>query len=221
MPKRTRDDIAAYLKLARPPANDAIVGRDVLAERNCLACHARGNTTGLAAMLPKIVAADESLVAALPLLRPPSLVGVGDKLHDKALAAAITRSGEAHQNWLRVRMPRFPLDEQETAALVQHFVDVDRIPARSDAKQNKPPTSASAIEGAGARLVTADGFGCTSCHAIGEWTPQKVAPDRKGPLCRRSASGCGANGSTGGCATPCGSCPTWKCPRSSNRSAAC
>jgi mono/diheme cytochrome c family protein len=179
-PKRARNDITTYLTHVRPPAKDAIAGRDVLAERNCLACHARGNTSGLAAVLSQVAAADESLAAALPLLRPPSLVGVGDKLHDKALAAAIIRSGEARQNWLRVRMPKFPLDEQEAAALVQHFIDVDRIPAGSDAAQSKPLAGATAIEGAGARLVTADGFGCTSCHAIGEWSPRKVAPGSEG-----------------------------------------
>ncbi len=185
MPQRARTDIATYLQSVRPRANAANAGRDVLAERNCLACHARGNTAGLAAVLPRIVAADDSLSAALPLLRPPSLVGVGDKLRNGALAAAITSSGDAHQSWLHVRMPKFPLDEQETAALVRHFIAVDRIPARPDAENTRPTAGTTAIEGAGARLVTADGFGCTSCHAIGDWTPRKVAPGSEGAALSR------------------------------------
>ena len=40
--------------------------------------------------------------------------------------------------------------------------------------------SGAEIDGAGARLVTADGFGCTSCHAIGSWAPQKVEPGAEG-----------------------------------------
>ncbi len=36
------------------------------------------------------------------------------------------------------------------------------------------------LTASGARLVTADGFGCTSCHKIGEWTPKKVALNARG-----------------------------------------
>src|SRR4029079_11840013 len=41
-------------------------------------------------------------------------------------------------------------------------------------------TADAALEAAGPRLVTADGFGCTSCHAIGKWTPQKVPLNAQG-----------------------------------------
>ncbi|MEX2115210.1 MAG: c-type cytochrome, partial [Pirellulales bacterium] len=181
LPERDRQAIATYIRQLHPRGADGISGRDVLAERNCLACHARGHAPGLAAILPDVAATDESLATVLPLLRAPSLVGVGDKLRDEALAASISRSSAPRQTWLRVRMPSFPLDKADSAALVRHFIEADRIPPQHEVDAPEAPLAHdSAIEGAGARLVTADGFGCTSCHAIGAWTPQKVAPGSEG-----------------------------------------
>jgi cytochrome c2 len=155
-------------------------GHDVLVERNCLACHPRGHGAGLSPQLPAVVEADPRLRDALPRLQPPSLLGVGDKLHAEALEQAIRRSSAPRRTWLRVRMPRFPLAEDETAALVEHLIDVDRIPDRPGVRQQPVDDHPSELDGAGARLVTADGFGCTSCHAIGTWTPQNVAPGAAG-----------------------------------------
>ncbi len=46
-------------------------GKQLLAEHNCLACHARGLTQGLAARLPEIGEADPTLRDVLPALAPP------------------------------------------------------------------------------------------------------------------------------------------------------
>ena len=166
----------AHLRKAVEPG-----GRELLLERNCLACHARGTADGLRPHLAALAEVDPNLHTALPLLIPPSLVGVGDKLLDESLSAAIETSGRPRQSYLRVRMPKFALTERETATLARHFIDVDRIPERPHAKLRDRPASTDAeIEGAGARLVTAEGFGCTSCHAIGSWTPVKVAPGAEG-----------------------------------------
>jgi hypothetical protein len=111
---------------------------------------------------------------------------VGDKLHDAALLAAITVSQPPRQNWLRVRMPRLPFAAHEAQQIAAHLIEADRIPDRpatpaprssSDAPVD---TAMAAQEAAGPRLVTADGFGCTSCHAIGNWQPQKVALNAQG-----------------------------------------
>ncbi|MGD9723202.1 MAG: c-type cytochrome [Pirellulales bacterium] len=182
-----RRAVRAYLSTAARSAGsdarlgtDAPIGSDVLAERNCLACHARGHVAGLAPHLPAIAAADETLAEVTALLRPPSLAGVGDKLHDDALLSAITVSGTPRQTWLRARMPRFSFSPPQTQALVRHFVNADRIPARPEAQPGVTPATDPTTAGAGARLVTADGFGCTSCHALGKWAPQKVAPGAEG-----------------------------------------
>ncbi len=44
--------------------------------------------------------------------------------------AAMTVSEPPRQGWLRVRMPKFPLDETTTRALAQYLIDTDRIPER-------------------------------------------------------------------------------------------
>lgn len=160
----------------------AVPGKQLLAEQNCLACHTRGPSQGLAARLPEIGDVDLALRDILPALAPPALTGVGDKLHDSALVAAMTVSEPPRQTWLRVRMPKFPLDKAATRALAQYLIDADRIPDRPGALV---PTATqtggdATLEAAGPRLVTADGFGCTSCHAIGKWTPQKVALNAQG-----------------------------------------
>ncbi len=162
------------------PWHDA---RDLLAERNCLGCHARGLAPGLAPQLPAVAAKDGNLRAILAALVPPALQGVGDKLADRALEAAITRSAAPRQPWLRVEMPRFRLAVEETAALARHFIAADRIPDRPpDGRSPRAgeTQSAATLEAAGARLVTAAGFGCTSCHAIGRWQPEKVAINAQG-----------------------------------------
>ncbi len=47
-----------------------------------LACHARGPEGGIASLLPAVVERVPELAPELPLLTAPSLLGVGDKLHD-------------------------------------------------------------------------------------------------------------------------------------------
>ena len=167
--------IVAYLRTAVAPAKDdspPLDGRFVLQERNCTACHARGLGQGLAGEAPRITAAEPELLAVQPALLPPSLNGVGDKLTEAALDDALLLKREPLRPWLRVRMPKFPLAGEELASLKQHLIDHDRIP-------DLPPLAEAASAGddetaqrlAARRLVTADGFGCTSCHKIGTSEP--------------------------------------------------
>jgi mono/diheme cytochrome c family protein len=147
-------------------------GAFVLQERNCTACHARGLGQGLAAHATMITALEPELLPVQPTLLPPSLNGVGDKLVEKALDDAVLLRREPLRPWLRVRMPKFPLADAELTALKKHLVDHDRIP-------DLPPPADVAAAGddetaqrlAARRLVTADGFGCTSCHKIGSSEP--------------------------------------------------
>jgi mono/diheme cytochrome c family protein len=185
LPQKARDALRAYLTaVSRQTASVASVSPDgafVLAERNCLACHERGESPGLAPLLPDVIALDPELTPLLPALSPPALIGVGDKLHDEALAAAITARDPPRRPWLAVRMPRFQLSNAERQAVVAHLVATDRIPDRPDvphAAPNRPDELA--FDVAGQRLVTADGFGCTSCHQIGQVTPEKVALNARG-----------------------------------------
>jgi len=181
LPEKSRDALVAYLQpsqhLERLPSD--VTGSQLLAERNCLACHSRETSPGLVARLGPVAEADVALRDFLPAMTPPSLLGIGDKLQDEHLRAAITTSRPPRRPWLRVRMPRFPLSAAEVDALAQYLIDVDRIPDLPHGETL--PLDPRVAQTAGSRLVTADGFGCTSCHTINEWQPQKVALNARGP----------------------------------------
>ena len=149
-------------------------GRQVLEENNCLACHRRGNDAGIAESLPAALAGREDLIADLPRLQPPALDSIGDKLTAAALHASIAKP-TVRRNWLQVRMPTFSLSDTDLAAIKDYFIACDRVPPVVEVSE--PNTLAIA----GRRLVTADGFGCTSCHQIGRQEPHEVAPAAQGP----------------------------------------
>ncbi|RCS47685.1 hypothetical protein DTL42_14295 [Bremerella cremea] len=153
----------------------------ILTKNNCLACHPRGVGGGLAEVAQQVTEAHSNLSSLLPAMVPPSLNSVGDKLHDEALLAAIRRSEPIHRPWLKVRMPKFDLSQEEQAALVDYFVAQDRIPPNGPDRVKVPHTDGLAATVAGARLVTTDGFGCTSCHQVGQMVPPKAPLNAKGP----------------------------------------
>ncbi|HEY5311214.1 MAG TPA: hypothetical protein VIK18_01800, partial [Pirellulales bacterium] len=157
-----------------PPGGPAtaIDGQFVLAERNCLGCHARGLSPGIAGQSARLTAARPDLAPLLPALAPPSLSGVGDKLHDEALQAAILLKHPPLRPWLKIRMPKFPLADDEMHAIVHALIDHDRVPPLPVPPPSNPSDPATVL--AGSRLVTSDGFGCTSCHKIGSSEPVQV-----------------------------------------------
>ena len=128
---------------------------------------------------PKDPDSQLDLAARLPAMLPPSLNGVGDKLHEQALREAITRPATPHRPWLEVRMPKFALSEAEHTALVDHFVLTDRLPSM-EAEKKLPLPDDIATRAAAGRLVTSEGFGCQSCHQIGNQPPPTVALNARG-----------------------------------------
>ncbi|HWB09937.1 MAG TPA: c-type cytochrome [Pirellulales bacterium] len=177
-----REALTAYLTAVQrgSPASDD--GRFVLKERNCLGCHARDGGEGIAAKFAVLVERQPELAPLLPTLAPPSLTAVGDKLHDEALANAVSLRNPPLRPWLAVRMPRFNLSAEELAALTGHLATIDRIPDRPspEAKNDPRPPGDKSLAAAGGRLVTSAGFGCTSCHNIGRWEPTNVALAARG-----------------------------------------
>jgi mono/diheme cytochrome c family protein len=175
----------------RQPAEESASadGRLALAEHNCLACHAREGTREalpllpppLADGLPALAKRYPALVEQVPAMTPPALNSVGDKLTDEALAFAIARQGPAHRPYLKVRMPRFPLRDEELKTLVRHLVIADRIPPGLSAKvPSVDPAQRARYALAGGRLVSADGFGCTSCHQVGSVLPSQAPLNARG-----------------------------------------
>ena len=185
------DAIRHYLD-ARKTAPPAIDGRWLLVEQNCLACHTREGMSDLASVLPPPLAekltavadAHSELATRVPALTPPSLNSVGDKMHDTALTAAIRRQGPPHRTYLQVRMPKFNLSDEQLQSLANHLIAADRIPPYASTTQPPadPPTSELAtLRAAGNRLVTTDGFGCTSCHTVGGIDPPNAPANARGP----------------------------------------
>ncbi len=127
----------------------------------------------------QVIERERELAARLPAMLPPSLNGVGDKLHDTALAAAIARSDKPHRPWLDVRMPKYPFDEKQVKTIVDALVDRDRMPQLNDA-QKTPLADDIVTRAAAGRLVTSDGFGCQSCHQIGDQPSPTVALGARG-----------------------------------------
>ncbi|HEV3338789.1 MAG TPA: c-type cytochrome [Pirellulales bacterium] len=171
------DALVAYLtgiQKGAPPRDD---GRFVMRERNCLGCHARDTTEGIAPKLSTAIERQPELAPLLPTLLPPALTAVGDKLHDEALADAVSLRNPPLRPWLAVRMPRFNLSQAELEALTHHFTALDRIPQRP---RPEPKTDPKSWAAAGGRLVTSAGFGCTSCHSIGSSVPTNVALAARG-----------------------------------------
>ena len=120
-----RQDLRTFVSSLAPGNGDApteLDGRFVMAERNCLSCHARGIAPGLAEVLPQVAAHDPELAPLLPALAPPALNSVGDKLHEDWLLAAIETREAPLRPWLSVRMPKFNLSPAEKQALVGYLV---------------------------------------------------------------------------------------------------
>lgn len=160
---------------AEPPVNPL----HLIAEHNCLACHRRDDSLGLSPNLPAVAEAHPELGELLPAMTPPPLISVGDKLHDQALKDAIQRKS-VHRDYLHVRMPKFNLSEDELRSIVDYFVQSDRLPPHPD-RQSPPTTDPLVLHTVGSRLVTTDGFGCTSCHQLGSVEPAKAQLNARGP----------------------------------------
>lgn len=153
-------------------------------QNNCFQCHARHESAGIGASLEQIGKRITPLDALKPALTPPSLNGVGDKLQDQALKIAIARKDPARRPWLKVRMPQFGFNDDKLNELIGWFVEKDRVDEAFIALHHaaiEPKPTKQELYQAGRRLVTTDGFGCTSCHQVGSVIPPKAPLNAKGP----------------------------------------
>ena len=174
--------VQVYISQLLPRETPFVSGKDLLVEHNCLACHARGVQPGLAAQLPAIAEQHRELASLIPAMAPPSLSSVGDKLVDAALLASIVKKSGNRRPWLAVRMPRFPLNPTTAGAIQHHLIEADRVPDKGpDQTAATPAISPQTLALAGPRLVTQDGFGCTSCHQVGKVVPPSAPLNARGP----------------------------------------
>lgn len=134
----------------------------------CTACH---GIDGKAALLSDFQSDTAALVAHLPKLnervdqsRPP-LTFTGEMLHTTTIESMIAGTTDPRPRpWLAMRMPTFKV---QAPALAKGFSKLHGVPP------NKPPEVKvdAAMAEIGKNLVGAAGFGCTTCHGIGDIKP--------------------------------------------------
>lgn len=173
--------VRAYI-LAREQLPEKTRGEQVMLEQNCLSCHDRDSRQGISQHVAGILKHFDSGAVDGAALVPPRLHSVGDKLHRDALKKAISSDAPRLRPWLDVRMPRYSLSGDEQNAIVDHLNREDRIPAQlRSGSSGQASTGDPVHQLAAGRLVTADGFGCQSCHQIGDTAAPKVDLKARGP----------------------------------------
>ncbi len=167
---------------ALPQARRPWSAEQFIEEQNCLACHSRDGRGGISDLLTRLSATYQDLMPLIPAMIPPALDQVGDKFRRKALDAVIRRAEGVHRDYLAVRMPHFRLNDDQRSRVVDFLITTDRIPAEARARRTAVAELDSFTrDAAGRRLVTADGFGCTSCHQIGSVRPVAAPLNTRGP----------------------------------------
>ena len=143
-----------------------------LIESGCVQCHQRGEHLGIKPVLVEYAADSTELKTEIGALVAPSLNSVGDKLETQQLQKAIGGDFESKRSWLKIQMPRFRFQKSQVQQIQEYLQESDLVPqVQDEAPQERADA---ALASAGSRLVTSDGFGCTSCHKIGDVTPAKA-----------------------------------------------
>ena len=131
----------------------------------CTACHANDDRVSLLASVHSETA---PLVAHLPKLHDrvdqsrPQLTFTGEMLYTTAIEAMIAGTVDPRPRpWLAMRMPSF---RTHASPLAHGFSRLHGL------EPNKPAVVKvdSALAEIGKNLVGTDGFGCTTCHAVGD-----------------------------------------------------
>ncbi len=184
LPEKDRKNLAAYLREtsladdASSPLDTSFHSRTLLARFQCQNCHARNQQPGISDHVPELLERLPALAPFASALAPPALTGIGDKLRPAWLHQAVQGKAPRRRPWLKVRMPKFRMTEDEARQLAEYFHTRDALPAEALPEERTPHDF---LVAAGRRLVTADGFGCTSCHAVGDVQPHNVALNALGP----------------------------------------
>lgn len=192
-PRLNLDDRDRAALVAFSKAGGESLGRDTRSEYTtrqiealrCTACH---GMDGKAALLANLHSETAPLAAHLPKLtervdqsRPP-LTFTGEMLHTTAIEAMIAGTpAQRPRPWLAMRMPSF---KTHAHGLATGFSKLHGVAPNKPAEIAVDP----ALAEIGRMLSGADGFGCTTCHGIGDMKPTaafeveginfKLVPDR-------------------------------------------
>jgi cytochrome c1 len=134
----------------------------------CTACHAMDR---LQPDLANLHSESQSLAAHMPQLHErvdqtrPALTFTGEMLYTTAIEAMIAGTSEPRPRpWLGMRMPSYRI---HASALAKGFSQLHGLEPNKPTEVKVDP----ALAEIGKNLVGADGFGCTTCHGIGEMKP--------------------------------------------------
>lgn len=139
-----------------------------VSSKNCTACHAiDGNASGLESLhstTAALAAHVKGLNERVDQSRPP-LTFVGEMLFSSYIESMLAGTAEPRPRpWLGTRMPAFPAYAKP---LAEGLSRVHGFEPSKPAKVEVDP----ALAEIGKKLVSADGFGCTTCHGIGDQAP--------------------------------------------------
>lgn len=183
-----REQIRAFVEAReRPDVNwESLLEPFAIVERGCVACHARGTMQGFEIQLAALFKRRADMAASADSLLPPTLDTVGAKWLPNELKAILAEPTQhRRRHWLTLRMPTYRWRDGELDALVGALRCADETFLEGSETQTTgvPPSRhpLNELRLAGSRLVTADGFGCTSCHAIGSVQPSSPEPGKRGP----------------------------------------
>ena len=124
--------------------------------------------------MEQVIVRHANLVPQIASMKPPSLDSIGDKLLDSPLRNSISRKEPVLRRWLSVRMPKFPLSDKQVEKIADHFVAQDRVP--EEAHQIESVEANDEGRRIADRMLTSEGFGCTSCHSVGKMSPPSQTP---------------------------------------------
>jgi len=148
----TRDTPAEYVR------------REITAQR-CTACHAIDTKP---ALLDDVHNESRSLVADVKHLEErvaqdrPRFTFLGEMLHASYIESTLQGTAEPNPRpWLLMRMPAF---HSKAQALAEGFARLHGIEPGKPGEVKVDPANAEI----GKKLLSAEGFGCVTCHAIGD-----------------------------------------------------
>jgi mono/diheme cytochrome c family protein len=140
-------------------AQSEVKGRRTVARYNCVGCHVIQDKGGAIR-----VRYEEN-----PNMAPPILNGEGAKVQSEWLYNFLKQPVPLRP-WLKVRMPTFGLNDEETTTLVEYFGALEHVelPFVHIEPQAIPVANLEAAQ----ILMSEDYFSCFSCHQRGDISPE-------------------------------------------------
>lgn len=169
--EKDRDGLLAFSKAGLETLkkdSSAEFAQRQIASKRCTSCHAMdGQASGLDSLhssTAALTAHVEGLHERVDQSRP-ALTFVGEMLFTDYIESMLAGSAEPRPRpWLGTRMPAFPAYAKSMAEGLSRAHGFE--PSGSEKVEADP-----ALAEIGKKLVSAEGFGCTTCHGIGDQDP--------------------------------------------------